>query len=196
VSTADALDAVAAELATATAARVWVDPFWNERFGARGLAYTSEDGRHHVTWLCEALRTGSADALETYARWLQGVLTTRGMCSLHLAEHFGTLAAEIRDRGLDPDGEAARLLDRAATAVIRRDGPAARIVTASGDDRELRILASYLGDAIANERPDLFVAHVRFSRARSATVDATLRVLAERFPEGAPIVTSALEDSG
>src|SRR4051812_15173560 len=85
---------------------MYANPFWDDRFGERGRRFAEEDGRHHVSYLCEALRQGDPRVMVRYARWLQSVLTTRGMCSAHLDENLERIGGVILSEGL-PDGRLA-----------------------------------------------------------------------------------------
>lgn len=157
------------------------DPFWWERFGERGRRFADEDGQYHVTYLVEALRQGSPLTLVEYARWLRGVLTARGMCTLHLVENLGRLATVLvgRDATMGP---AAGFLRAAVAGLEYTDGPAGGLQgaadevaeavaselagTEGGSDdaawREARHLVSYVADALASGRGDLLAAHVRW----------------------------------
>src|SRR5579884_1066197 len=73
------------------------DAFWLARFGERGHNFILEDNRYHLTYLAEALAAASPAVLENYARWLQSVLTTRGMCTRHIEDNFMQLARLLRD---------------------------------------------------------------------------------------------------
>jgi hypothetical protein len=174
---ADRLEAIAAELSEQTIADMYKDPFWHARFGApRADKHGRQDGHFHVSYLAEALRAGDAGVMERYARWLQQVLTTRGMCSRHLAEHFDRLGQAITARGL-PDAVRAIEVLAAASAALRYDAAAPRAIqdraaaiaggagggpggAGGGIDEQLAVLVSYLADAVALARPALFAAHV------------------------------------
>jgi hypothetical protein len=121
---ADALAAHATTLVERAFAALYANPFWDARYGERGRRYTAEDSHYHVQYLVEALRGGSPETLVAYARWLQPLLTTRGMCSRHLAENFAYLAEAIRAEGLDPADEAQAYLDAAEGALRYDAGPA------------------------------------------------------------------------
>ena len=171
-ATADALEARAAELADgALAAMYAADPFWEARFGARGRRYAAEDGRFHVSYLAEALREGSPASLVAYARWLQGVLTTRGMCSLHLVHNFRRLAGAVAALAVPGAATAAAYLGEAAGA-LRYDGEAGAVhdlAVAADEAAAPRAdlaahLLSYLADAVALGRPPVFTDHVRWLR--------------------------------
>lgn len=196
--------------ATAIAARsvdaMYEDPFWDARFGARGRAFADEDGAHHVRYLVNALRADDAAYLCGYAGWLQVVLTTRGMCSAHLADHFTRLGASLRAEGIAaPEIDA---LLEAARAALARAGDAGAVEHAArpavegwpdaararwGADappaeeahRDARHLASYLADAVALERPDGFASHVAWLRGhlrRCGRPDGYLDALLATLP--------------
>jgi hypothetical protein len=92
-------------------AEMYENPFWEDRFGARGRRFAKEDGESHVANLVVALEGRSPPMLASYARWLQRVLTTRGMCSRQLAENFQRLAAAIREERRDGGALAVEYVD-------------------------------------------------------------------------------------
>jgi hypothetical protein len=190
---ADRLLAVAGELTDRVLAEMYRDPFWHARFGEpRAGKHGRQDGHHHLAYLAEALRAGDAGVMERYARWLQQVLTTRGMCTQHLAENFDRLGRAIAERGV-PDGERAVALLAAATAALRYDGGPARALqdradAIAGGDAALATLASYLADAVALARPSLFAGHAAWYAAwleqRGESRDAA-RALIDRLRDAA-----------
>ena len=50
------------------------DPFWTERYGARGRRNADQDGDYHVTYLVEALTAREPALFVRYAVWLRQVL--------------------------------------------------------------------------------------------------------------------------
>jgi hypothetical protein len=162
---ADRLMAVADELTSQVLEEMYRDPFWHARFGQpRATKHGRQDGHHHLAYLAEALRAGDAGVMERYARWLQQVLTTRGMCTQHLAENFDRLDRAIAERGVPDAGRAGALLAAATAALRYEDGPARalqdRADAIAGGDAALATLVSYLADAIALARPTLFAGHL------------------------------------
>lgn len=170
----------AARLTARVVAEMYADPFWHARFGECADRHGRQDGRFHLDYVIQALQADDAGILEHYVRWLQPVLTSRGMCTRHLAENLSRLAAAIRDEAW-PDGDAAiALLDAARAALAYPPGPArdvqqaepalaaaavralAAALPADGDaepGRELVELVDYAADAIALGQPDGFVRH-------------------------------------
>ncbi|HEY3499931.1 MAG TPA: hypothetical protein VGK73_34810 [Polyangiaceae bacterium] len=201
-------------------ADMYQDPFWLERFGERGRRYAAEDSTHHVRYLVQALVAGDTGVLERYARWLRTVLVARGMCSRHLDEHFERLGVVLAS-ALPGAERAVAYLERARAALHSEDGPARELeaaapalLDAAVDDllehepsgasvwgergraarrEQLRYRLSYLCDAAAFGRPELFSEYVGFlvaaacRRGRSAAaVHAEINALARavgRAPE-------------
>jgi hypothetical protein len=162
---ADRLLAVASELTDRALAEQYRDPFWYQRYGEpRATRHGRQDGNHHVSYLVESLRAHDPVVMERYARWLQQLLTSRGMCTRHIAECFDCLGRAITERGWSDASPALEML-AAANAALRYDGGPARAVqdragAIADGDPELETLASYLADAIALARPDALGDHV------------------------------------
>ena len=193
IELADRIEAQAVALTRRVLGEMYANLFWQERFGERGRQRAEEDGRYHLTYLAEALRAESPEILVNYARWLRTVLTTRGMCSRHLAENFARLAAAIRDEVVVGGEEAARYLEWAEAALVYDRGPARAIQLAAPTlaDQAVAVLyarhpdwrgsggtagqqrcrddilyhLSYLADAVALGRADLFADYVRWIAA-------------------------------
>lgn len=185
-SPAHAVAPRAPALARASVEGLYQDPFWAARYGeARARRFGDEDARHHVDYLVRALEAGDPAVLAHYARWLQSVLVTRGMCSRHLARNFQGLGRALDAEGLGalpgvgealaaalaalapPAGSPARSVwdaqDALALAALARLGPAAVPEHVAARAREeLLTWTSYLADALALGAPDTWVAHVRF----------------------------------
>jgi hypothetical protein len=184
------LDRHADRLTERVLAEMYKNPFWLERFGDRAQRHGRQDGRFHIDYLMQAVGSEDAGVLENYARWLQQVLTTRGMCSRHLAENFDRLAAEIAAEGW-PDAQPAVDMLGAATRALRYSSAPAReiqehasvLVAATvdvlyvrhpewnarwGEAGRARCLddvdyhVSYAADAVALERTDVFVSYAQW----------------------------------
>lgn len=112
------------ELSRRVVAEMYEDPFWQERFGERGRRYAEQDGQYHVSYLVSALALSNPDILTGYARWLQSLLVSRGMCSRHIAENFERLARAIAIEV--PDAEPAIAMLHAAREALRYDAGLAR----------------------------------------------------------------------
>jgi hypothetical protein len=92
---ADKLRERSKEIAARVTDAMYQNPFWNERFGERGRRRAEEDAGYHVEYLAQALTARDAEVMRRYARWLQSVLTTRGMCTRHLDESFERVRAAV-----------------------------------------------------------------------------------------------------
>lgn len=182
------LEAAAEALTERVLIEMYANPFWLERFGERAR-HGRTDGRYHVQYLVEALRADSANVIEQYARWLQQVLTTRGMCTRHLDDNFARLGVAIADTLVDAQ-PAVALLDAARAALRYPSGPprelqdraeavagaAAAALYAAHPDwlarwgeagrarcvDDLVYHLHYAADALALGTPTLFTSHVRW----------------------------------
>lgn len=166
------------------------NPFWQERFGARGRRHADQDAGYHLSYLASALRIGSPSVMTEYARWLRGVLVSRGMCSRHLAENFMKMREAIVAAEVERPEQALELLQAAEDALHYEDGLAHRIeqaapalaervaselhaslldAAAARDERgrarcedDVRYQLAYLADAVAADRPELFAQYATF----------------------------------
>ena len=145
---ASEIEAAADALTDRVLAEMYESSFWRERFGERAQKHGRQDGLFHIKYLAEALRTGEASVIEQYARWLQQVLTTRGMCTRHLDENFERLGRAIADS--IPDSAAAvAMLDKARGALRYPEGtPARRVQDATPS------LASAVAAALYAKHPE------------------------------------------
>lgn len=173
-----AIEERGAALTTRVLEEQYRDPFWHARFGERADKHGRQDGNFHLQYLAQALASDDPNVMHNYARWLQQVLTTRGMCTRHLAENFDRLAAAIADA--IPDSEPAVAMLRAATTALQYDDHAARRVQQlTGATPEERELLAYAADAIALRMPSVFTNHVAWRK----TSRAVLERLAAQVPE-------------
>ena len=170
------------DLAAAAVAGMYTNPFWDARFGDRGRRAALEDQRHHLEHLVLALNADHPETLREYAQWLQVVLTSRGMCSRHLADNFILLGNLIDPAGSSGMSPARHYLETAVAALVYREGSAGALHAAAEalggraatglfetqiptpsvleDDEaqvrdDLSYHLSYLADALALGRPEL-----------------------------------------
>lgn len=138
-------------LARRSVAEMYQDPFWQARYGSPGRRNAEQDARHHLSYLAQALVAGDAAVMTRYARRLQPVLVSRGMCTRHLAQIFERLRLAISEQivGAAP---AAELLQAAAQALAYTAGPA-RELQELGDP-----LATSVVELLALREPGWFAA--------------------------------------
>lgn len=195
VDLAERLRSEKGRLAVRVVDEMFTNPFWTERYAARGRRFAEEDLGHHVEYLAQALVARDARVLERYARWLQSVLTNRGMCTVHLDDSFSRLDRVIAE-SIENPGAAHSYLESARGALLYDEGPARELQEASTRIAESVVAElhashpdwaarwgargralcvedvgyhlSYLADAIALDRSASFEAYV-------AWIDAFLR---------------------
>lgn len=178
------LQAQARALTLRVAEEMYRDPFWDARFGERGRKFTEEDGQYHITYLVQALLAREPEVLARYGCWLRSVLTTRGMCTRHLAENFERLALALRELSVDAQpaveylhgardalhralGKAQPLADASEGLTVRISSRLASMGATPPADglrqqlpQRIASLLSYLADALALGRAQQLVAHV------------------------------------
>ncbi len=176
---------------------MYANPFWDDRFAARGRKHAEQDAQYHVTYLATAVEMGSATVMEHYAVWLRGVLTSRGMCTRHLDENFERLADSIAfDSEVSHHRELIEYLARARNALYY-DDPVARELQTRGHelaDRvystlanqesfelvpginsvdDIRYLISFVADAIVERSAEHLASHLRWMDAFRQRVDCS-----------------------
>ena len=172
------IEAAANELTDRVLGEMYKNPFWHRRFGERADKHGRQDGLFHIKYLSEALTSNDANVMEQYARWLQALLTTRGMCTLHLDENFALLAAAIRES--IPDSEpAGRMLAAARQALFYAPSPARTLQDfVPRLPGKLHYYASYAADALHLNLPKVFTDYVAFEGGDADVV--TLREIVTR----------------
>lgn len=181
ISLADRLQAGSATLVAQSLEYFPHDAFWELRYAERGRRFAREDGEFHVRYLADAVRAASPTVMSEYAKWLRDLLVPRGMCSMHLAEHFEHLGKALeRDADLSTalpylqagiaalhyGGTPAGLIQDQADAIdqeVRFSG-AAIVTTVRNSAWETRYLCSYAADALARMDSQLIERHVRWAR--------------------------------
>jgi hypothetical protein len=209
------LEAKGPHISARVIAEMYENPFWTERFGERARKHANQDGDYHISYLLQALMARDVAVLVSYARWLQSVLTSRGMCTRHLADNFERLerviGQEVEDASL-----ATEYLREARAALRYDDGPgrelqdlADGIADAAVDalyqrhpgslsqpgeagkrsaHEDIQYHLSYLSDAVALGKPELFVAY-------TAWLDGFLRrrgMLPEYLPQTLEVIAQQL----
>lgn len=218
---ADIIEMQGQALAEWALARMYEDPFWDARFGERGRRFSREDGLTHVRYLAEALRS-SGDTIEKYARWLQTLVTSRGICTRHIEQNFVRLSEAIA-LDVDESAPAQELLAAARAALAYpAEGPTAharKVQDASAaiakawheslggkpapSRDELETLVSYLADALAAGKNAVMADHMKWAVPFYAqrgvpatrwreTIAALGRLLSAHLPPDAVTATSGV----
>lgn len=173
-------------------ADMYRDPFWQARFGDRGRHHSRADGDFHLKYLAESLVANDARVFDNYATWLRELLSSRGMCSRHLAENFTRLADAFEGAGWSDAQPAIDTLRGGARSLTYKTGTAAVIdALRAGTADEVDTLLSYLADALAFAQPSRFAAYVAFASTIHTDLDqrvAQVRALVTHIPEAAIIV--------
>lgn len=179
---ADFLDAMTATLVARSLEYMPHDEFWERRYAARAGRFANEDGAFHMRYLADAVRAGSPTVMAQYGKWLRDLLVPRGMCTLHLIEHFENLSRAIEvESGTAP---AVRYLQAGIDALAyANDSPAGAVQHAadaidqkvpsleplSGSPRnsawETRYLCHYAADALSRTDAALLAKHVSWARS-------------------------------
>jgi hypothetical protein len=191
---AAALLGSARPLAEAAFSPMLDNAFWLSRYGARGRKHSVEDGEFHIRYLAEALTSRDGGLLTRYAEWLRDVLVSRGMCTMHLVEHFEQLRRALRARFAD-DAElrfADDALTSAAWALVANSGDGESLQRAAWEALLERLTptaplpasghatdAGDMGDA--NDAPD-----ARAGLAGPERLPYLLSYLADALTRGAP----------
>lgn len=178
---AERIAATAPAIARSTTEAMYRDPFWDARFGSRGRARAEEDAAFHLQYLVTSLRADDPNIFAEYARWLRDLLVPRGMCSLHVARHFGEVGNALQSSlGPDQASPASEILERGTRALEYPSGPANAVGQARQDiaDATVRRLESdsvpppsrddllqhlsYLADTLHSKLAGSFVAYRGF----------------------------------
>ena len=178
------------DIASEAMRRMYEDPFWDARFGDRGRKFALPDGLYHLSHLDGALAVDDAGVLIKYAHWLRSVLVPRGICSFHVSENLARIGEVLAERGLDSDGRARRFLKQACEALRYAAGfdeaQVAREATLlfPPGSHELRVLVSYIGDAMAANDPKLFQSYLAWALPwyEQRGLDAAALISALRAP--------------
>lgn len=161
VELCERLDRTADSLTERVLGEMYQNPFWLERFGERAHIHGRKDGRSHIDYLIQALGSDDATVIENYARWLQQVLTTRGMCTRHLADNFDLLGVAIASEGWREGDAAVRMLAAATAALSYSAGPARDV------QDQIEALAKTATETMQARHPE-WMGRVPAGRTRSA----------------------------
>ncbi|HUF26120.1 MAG TPA: hypothetical protein VMM18_03970 [Gemmatimonadaceae bacterium] len=185
------IEARATAIAAASVEERYRDPFWVERFGADGRRLAGDDEVDLVAMLAESLHFGAPEPLVRYVRMVRGAMVARGMCSRHLSEQLARIGTFCCDAGIEDPGPIPAYLEQARKALRRPVGAAAlidEVEDALADDvasslastraawsvwsdpegwprvrHDAALLVSYLADALAEQRSEIFLEHAAWT---------------------------------
>jgi len=96
-----ALDARRASLAEAVTARQYeLAPELAERYGERGRRHCLKDAEYHLSYLADAIASGSPSLFSDYVDWAQVMLAARGIPAGDLARNLEVLDEVLRPGGV------------------------------------------------------------------------------------------------
>jgi hypothetical protein len=187
-------------LAQTVVAEMYRNPFWLARYGDQGKIRALEDAGLNLDNLAAVLRLGIVAELGYHYRWLRGVLVVRGMCSRHVQETMEGMCRALNGALPADQAQVGCAWLRAADATLVYDHPFAqalapledavvagalqRLAASTGsarspdidsrEGRDLRYHLSYLTDALALDRPDLFTSYAAWVAGFLPTVGASV----------------------
>lgn len=171
------------------------DPFWTSRYGDRGRTRTEEDAAFHVEYFLQAFIARDAEIVRRYARWLQTLLTSRGMCTAHIDENFARVGAAVLQAV--PRAHAIDGYVKAARAALLYASGAPREVQSAVEraDPSVREHLHYLADALALDEPEVFASHIRFADAAPSldTIALTIADDSRLSPDAKALATTYIE---
>lgn len=98
-------------------------PWMVDKYGERGRLKCLQDMRYNVEYLAPAVEFGDPELFVRYARWVDGVLRSRGVPTGELARSFELMASDVAAR-LRPDEAVlvSACLDAGVTALREAGG--------------------------------------------------------------------------
>ncbi len=217
-SACEILESARPLLADAILADLYTNPFWKNRFDEYGRGYARIDIQYHLNYLITALRSDSRNIYPDYWVKYRLVMVQRGACTHHVQEFIACTARQVglvlreafplaepyfaaAHRGLEYDLPACRALSAQREAIIER---VTQKVSPQDDERiltrrDMRYHLSYLEDATALERPELFTQYVQWVRQflmefglRPAGLTGALQALDEALTQMLPAESASV----
>lgn len=217
-SACDIIESASPMLVNAVLVDLYQNSFWNARYEEDGIARARSEAQDHIHNLIAAIQAGEVDVYAGYWANYRLMMVQRGASTHHVHEVIDSTACEVgltlRDgfplaepcfaaahRALAYDHPACRALSDCCEAILER--ALARVKVPQGSSRlyrrDLRYCLSYLEDAVALDRPELFRQYLGFARqflveygVRPAELAAGLQVLDEEIERALPPEFSAV----
>ena len=182
-SACEILESARPLLTDAILADLYTNPFWKNRFDEYGREYARIDIQSHLNSLITALRSDSRASYPDYWVGYRLVMVQRGACTRHVHECIACTARQVglvlseafplaephfaaAHRGLEYDLPACKALSAQRDAIIERvAGQISPLEDERGSTRrDVRYHLSYLEDAAALDRPELFAQYAQSVR--------------------------------
>lgn len=171
--------------------QMYMDPFWEQRYGKLGKMHARQDVNYHLDNLVTAIRVEMLSSPVNYYHYLQNVLVHRGISTRHICQTLGQLKTLLQEtlpdewleiepyldagyKGLAYERPACLSLsekeEQVAQAAANQLTPPDEETSSQDDWRKARYLEmlfhlSYLQDAVEKGIPQIFEDHVRWSLA-------------------------------
>lgn len=205
-------------LTDAILADLYANTFWKNRFDDYGRGFARVDTQYHLNYLITALRSDSRSIYPDYWVRYRLVMVQRGACTHHVHEFIDCTARQVglvlreafplaephfaaSHLALEYDLPACRALSGQRDAIIER---VTQMVSPLDDElkstrRDMRYHLSYLEDAAALERPELFTQYAQWVRQflmefglRPAGLAGALQALDEALMQMLPAESAAV----
>lgn len=196
-SACNLIEAARPMLVNAILADLYQNSFWQKRFDDYGRDYAHRVTHYHLNYLVTAIKSHEPVIFADYFAWNRPALVVQGACTHHMHEFIDSTARPValvlRDgfplaepcfaaahRALEYEQPACRALSEQREAILR--GSLARLGAPesrpASDERDMRYHLSYLEDAAAMGKPELFRQHVEWERRECMENDCPPAVLA------------------
>lgn len=127
------------------------DPALEHRYGPAGRAKCLEDAHYHLSYLADAMNTGSPDIFSNYVAWAKVMLAKRGVPSEDLARHLVFAQGAVR-AGLD-EPSAAIAVEYLSLAIDSLQSPPSELPTCIPPQGPHALLArTYLAALLVGDR--------------------------------------------
>ena len=169
--------------------QMYMDPFWEERYGNLGKIHARQDVNYHLDNLVTAIRAEMLSSPVSYYHYLQNILVHRGISTRHIYQSLDLLKILLEEalpdewieiepyleagyQGLAYENPACQALteieQQIAQAATNQLTPPDEGFSSLNDWKQARfqemlIHLSYLQDAVEKELPQIFEDHTRWS---------------------------------
>lgn len=150
-------------------------PDWLERYGDLAWTRGVEDAAFHVEFLAGAVLADDPGAFAAYARWTAGVLESRGMAPVFLAENLAQVAEAAARELAEPERGVVEGVVRAGIVALEEPEPARAAPAA--DDRFETERSLYVQAARSGQRRAALTVALEALRAGATVPDVYVGIL-------------------